>query len=80
MCNYLYEKCEFLGKIRRNLVLVENKSMNTVENALFVYQKLHLLHNQFNDPNQKSYELIIVTSDFHCKRAGLIFEKTALKI
>ncbi len=59
-------------KIQDSSVLIENKSRNTIENAIFskaVLQKAGL---------QPPY--LLITSDFHMRRAYMIFEKEGYKV
>lgn len=59
-------------KVPDSCILVENKSRNTIENALFT--KAVLQKAKLKPP------YLLVTSDFHMRRAFMIFKKEGLQV
>ncbi len=53
-------------------ILIENRSRNTIENALYTKQLLAKTHLQ--------PPYLLVTSDFHMRRSMLIFQKTGVNV
>lgn len=57
--------------VKKNQILIENKSRNTIENAVFIKKIIH----------EKSFKNIaLVTSAYHMKRSSYIFKKLKINI
>jgi len=53
-------------------IIIESRSKNTIQNALYTKQLLNRVH--FSPP------YLLVTSDFHMRRAVYIFEKAGIEV
>ena len=58
-------------------ILLEENSMNTVENAVF---SMNILFRRFPQPQLFDFNLHLVTSEYHCKRAEVTFIKVIEQI
>jgi uncharacterized SAM-binding protein YcdF (DUF218 family) len=73
-----FKEATWVGKQLREMhipdscVLIENRSRNTIENALYSKQLLIKAHLQ--------PPYMLVTSDFHMRRSMLIFKKTGIDV
>ncbi|MGB9686313.1 MAG: YdcF family protein [Rectinema subterraneum] len=71
---FMAEFLELMG-VRRNAVVIEDKSRNTFENA--VYSKAYLEKRE-GSGNAKPGRIILVTSAWHQRRASAIFRKAGI--